>query len=271
MTNSSSMTVVTRILWTGGWDSTYRIVELSRQKSIIEPFYVYGDNRLSEKKEINAMKKILIELKRKKETKAQFLPIKFISKDSIPKNQDITEAYNKIAKETNLGSQHEWLARLAAVYPGLEIGTESAPLEVSNILRAINMYGKLIFDSANNTYILDQSHSTKEAMLVLGNFKYPIIHLDGKQMRENIKQWGYEDVMKNVWVCHTPLFGGPCGICHPCELKIETGMDFLMSPRALKRYKNRKKQPYKFIYSIEKKLFRYLNKIMSKATSKRKE
>jgi hypothetical protein len=142
MINKGDKSAVIRILWTGGWDSTYRIVELSRQNITIEPIYVYGDNRQSEKKEINAMKRILKELERMEKTKAQFLPIKFISKDSIPPNKEITAAYNKIARETNLGSQHEWLARLASTCPGLEIGTEFAPLEVSNILTAINKYGE---------------------------------------------------------------------------------------------------------------------------------
>jgi hypothetical protein len=175
MSHKGDKTAIIRVLWTGGWDSTYRIVELSRQNTLIEPIYVYGDNRLSEKKEISAMKRILKELKRMKETKAKFLPIKFMSKDSIPPNQEITVAYNKIARETNLGSQHEWLARLATTCPGLEIGTESAPLEVSNILTAINKYGELVFDSNTGTYILNPDKSTKEGMLVLGNFRYPII------------------------------------------------------------------------------------------------
>lgn len=255
---------ITKILWTGGWDSTYRIVELSRTKTIIEPIYVYGDGRLSEKNEIRAMKRILLELKKRKETKATFLPIRFIYKASIPPNQEISSAYEKISKDTKLGSQHEWLARLAFKQPGLEIGTESAPLELSNILTTIDKYGKLIFDKTNNTYILDPNNSNKEVLLVLGNFRYPIIKINGKQMRDNIRSWGYEDIMKNVWVCHTPLFGKPCGICHPCELKIETGMDFLMTPKALKRYHNRKKQPYKTIYMVEKKLYRVLNKLMNK-------
>ena len=55
---------IVRILWTGGWDSTYRIVELSRQDKVVEPIYVYGDQRTSEKKEINAMKEILSQIKK---------------------------------------------------------------------------------------------------------------------------------------------------------------------------------------------------------------
>ena len=83
----------------------------------------------------------------------------------------------------------------------------------------------------------------------LRNFRYPIIKKSGVQMKENIESWGYENIMKYVWVCHTPIMGSPCGTCHPCELKIETGMDVLMTARALKRYRNRKKKPYIYMQS----------------------
>ena len=52
-----------KILWTGGWDSTYRIIELSRRPVNIQPIYVYGDGRISENYERTAMQKILSELK----------------------------------------------------------------------------------------------------------------------------------------------------------------------------------------------------------------
>ena len=255
---------VIKILWTGGWDSTYRIVELSRQDKVVEPIYVYGDQRTSEKKEINAMKEILSQIKKRSETRANFKPIRFVSKNSIPPNSEITNAYKRISKDTNLGSQHEWLVRLAFINPGLEIGTEFAPLEVSNILTAINRYGKLIFDKTQDTYRLDKDSSSHDGLLVLGNFSFPIINMNGKRMRENIESWGYRDIMKKVWVCHTPIFGKPCGVCHPCELKIETGMEFLMPPKAIKRYRNRNKKPFKTIYNIEKRIYNRFTKLSKK-------
>lgn len=253
------------ILWTGGWDSTYRMVELSRRPCTVQPIYVYGDNRLSENYEYKAMKRILFELKKKKETQATFLPIKFIDKKNIPKNPEITKAYKEISKTTKLGSQHEWLARLAFCYPGLELGTEAAPLEVSNILKAINKYGKLIKDKESDGYILDPNNSSKEGLLVLGNFKFPIITKTGTDMKTNIYSWNCEDIMKNVWVCHTPLlFGKPCGLCHPCELKIQTKMEFLLTESAVNRYNNRNKKLFRYIYAIARKISRKLIQLKNK-------
>lgn len=241
-----------KILWTGGWDSTYRIVELSRKKCTIQPIYVFGDNRNSQMYEIRAMKKILKLLVDKKETKATFLPIQFVDKETIPLNKEITLAYNKIHEETDLGSQHEWLARLAKVYPNLELGTELAPLEFSNILRSIKKFGKI--KKYKYGYVMDPNYTSEEGMLIFGNFIFPIINKNGQEMLSNIEKWGYNEIMENVWICHTPINGKPCGLCHPCELKIETGMSCLLSEKAVERYKNREKKFNKIVYMIERKI-----------------
>lgn len=76
-------------------------------------------------------------------------------------------------------------------------------------------------------------------MLVLGNFKFPIIDKTELEMKRNIEMWGYKEVMKNIWFCHTPFYGKPCGLCHPCEVKIQSGMEFLLPKSALKRFKRK--------------------------------
>ena len=251
---------IVKLLWTGGWDSTYRLIELSRTVCKVQPIYVYGDGRPSEKYEIRAMTKILSELKNRSETIAELLSIQLIDKITIPLNEEVTNAYDLIHKETNLGSQHEWLARLAFVDPGLEIGTESAPLEISRVLTAIDKFGRLT--RTDDGFVLDHENSSKELMLVLGNFKFPIIDKSGHDMYANIRSWKYEDIMEKIWFCHTPIFGKPCGFCHPCELKIETGMQFLFvnSLSSLKRYARRNKRTH-VINKIERKISRSIDRI----------
>ena len=226
------------ILWTGGWDSTYRIVELSRQDVIVQPIYIVGDGRISEEREKSAIQKITQMLQNKKETKAKILPLQLITKQEIPENEKITQAYKIINQETNLGSQHEWLARYAYIHPGLELGTENAEPETSHIIDAIQRYGKLI--KKEDTYIWDKKNSTEIGTLVLGNFEYPIIDKYETDMLENIHKWGYEDIMSEIWFCHSPINGKPCGFCHPCAVKMESKMEFLLPQDAQKRYKIKK-------------------------------
>lgn len=227
-----------KILWTGGWDSTFRIVELSQNNIIVQPIYVLDSERKSIEYELRAMKKIIEVLNKKEETKAKINPIKIIKKEDIKQNEEITKAYKIINERTKLGSQHDWLARLAVEHKGIEIGTEAGNPETSRIIKSINEFGKLIIEDGIG--YLDKEKSSKEGMLVLGNFKYPIIDKTERQMLDIIRESNYEDVMKHIWFCHTPINGEPCGVCHPCCVKIESDMEFLLSNKALKRYKKYK-------------------------------
>lgn len=229
----------TQILWTGGWDSTFRIVELSREEIEIEPIYVIDPTRKSKDYELKAMNKIVKTLKEKKETKAKFKEIKIINLNDIKPDEEISKAYKTIKKETSLGSQHEWLAWLGKTMPGMEMGTEFGTPETSHIIHAIQKYGCLKYE--NGIGYLDKEKSTKEGLLVLGWFKFPIIEKTEEDMLRIIKEIKYEDVMENIWFCHKPIDGKPCGLCHPCDVKMESKMEWLLPEDAKKRYKKHKK------------------------------
>lgn len=224
-----------RILWTGGFDSTYRMVELSRQDVTVQPVYCTNPERDSAAMEKETIEKILTALKSRDETSARFLPILYIDRSAIPENQAITEAYRKITKTHQLGAQYEWLARLAAVYPGLEIGIEKANHEKTVGGRAsILKFGKLL--TRDGITFLDKENSTAECALVMGNFRFPIIHLTEDDMLTQLQQWGYEDILRMIWFCHEPLDGKPCGMCRACQQKMESSMTFLLSSKARRRY-----------------------------------
>lgn len=222
------------ILWTGGWDSTFRIVELSRERCEVQPYYIIDNNRISMEHELKAMKTILEVLKSKNQTKAIFNEIIMINKNEIQENKEISNAYKVIASKTHLGAQHDWLARFALHHKNIEIGTEAGTIENSHILQSIHEFGNLIFKDGIG--YLDEN-SSKEGLLVLGNFSFPIIDKTELDMVKLIKEWGYEDVMKNIWFCHAPIRGKCCGMCHPCELKYESNMEFLLPKSAIRNYK----------------------------------
>ena len=52
------------VLWTGGWDSTFRIVELSRSFCSIQPIYVIDPERQSIGYELAAMDAIVDSLRK---------------------------------------------------------------------------------------------------------------------------------------------------------------------------------------------------------------
>lgn len=252
------MNLQANLLWTGGWDSTYRLVELSQREIVVQPIYVYGDNRSSERYERKAMSIILEMLKDDSRTKAKILPVKFVDKKIIVQDIGITAAYNRVYKKTKLGSQQEWISCLAKQYPNLEIGTEKTDESISKIMQTINLYGKIEKDTmGHNVFVANESGNDGDVLF--GNLRFPIIHRSGPEMRDDIDRWGYSDVMNNIWFCHRPYYGDLCGVCHPCQLKIETRMQHLFSKAALMRYDNREKFLNKLILNTSIKINYYYN------------
>ena len=66
---------IVHIFWTGGLDSTYRVVELSRQACVIQPHYIIIDGRKTVKNELKAISDITAILNSDKRSKAKILPL----------------------------------------------------------------------------------------------------------------------------------------------------------------------------------------------------
>ncbi len=227
------------LFWTSGWDSTYRLVELSREDVIVEPIYITEMGRESESIEIERHSIILNELRKKKETKATLLPVRYVRQSEIPQNIDISNAFNFIRNEVGLGVQYEILALYAAMNPGIEIGSEGGEPGTLRMTRALCEFGGM--EIKGNEFTLHPDKATTEGRLVLGNMKYPIIDKPETVMRDNIVKWGYEDIMSHIWFCHNPINGRQCGLCRACEVKMETQMEFLLDEDAQKRYRIRER------------------------------
>lgn len=224
-----------KIFYTGGFDSTFRILQLSRQKVIIQPFYVIDKNRKSLSLELERMHKIIKSLEERKDTYAKFSDITIVEKDEIPHDETITKAFNFLQNNIRIGGQYEWLGRLAKLHPGIELGIEKTNGEYSGCSFAIEKYGQLKEEDGN--WILNKECSSNELSLVFGNFSFPIYYLTEVEMVNWIKKYEYEDIMSLIWFCHHPINNQPCGICRPCQQKMECGMEFLVQPKAKKRYK----------------------------------
>lgn len=231
----SKITEPIAIFWTGGWDSTYRVVELSRQKVEIQPVYILDKSRVSNERELSSINKIIEMLKERKETLATFLPIDIIEVSEIPENEEITEKVRGLMKEYGWGIQHEWTARVALKYPMIEMCIEKVMKGYMPTRMIIKDHGKLTMSA--HGYVVDRENSDDILIAALGSITLPIFETTEVEMLENIKEWGYEDIMANIWFCHSPINGKPCGLCSPCHTKFDSDMGFLLSDAAKKRCK----------------------------------
>ncbi len=246
-----------QLLWTGGWDSSFRLVELSRMPVTVQPIYLFGDGRRSKSYELRAMQEILELLWNHSETRAEILPLKMVDIATVPQNQRITDAYNNITKQHKLGSQYEWIARYAAINPGVELCSEKPhDLGIGYMQTLIVKEGRIC--QTHDVHEFRVESDSEDVMCILGNVFFPIKGKTERDMLNLINQWGYKDVMSHIWFCHAPLNGAPCGMCRPCCEKVESDMSFLLDDEALRRnitYKYLGKKCSKLYEIIMRKIF----------------
>lgn len=138
--NNTRQTVA--VLWTGGWDSTYRVIELSKKDINIQPVYILDEGRKSNRMERQAIERITGMLQKRKETHAVFLPVDVINVADIPADAEVTAAWRKLSEEFDWGIQHDWTARVAQwKYPMIEMCIEKIVHGHTPTRMAIEKYG----------------------------------------------------------------------------------------------------------------------------------
>ena len=231
--------MINYMFWTGGWDSTFMLIQELRKGKEIQPIYLIDNDRNGSSNELKAMDIIYNKLKALNFLGGQMYNTIFVNKENIKNNDIITKAYYTIYEKTGLGSQHDWLSRYAEQENiNIMLGTENGTPQTSHIIHALNDF--CLLKKEEDIKIIDKEISSKEGKIVFGHMIFPIIDLYETDMLKLVEEWQLEDIMKEIWFCHTPINNEPCGICHPCEVKMESDMQFLLPSKAQNRYKHMK-------------------------------
>lgn len=191
------------LFWTGGWDSTFRLLQLLLiEKKKVQPHYIVT-SQPSTGKEIDTMLAIRQDLYRKyPETKELLKPTRFESEGLIEPHEGITDVYESIKKEKRICLQYEFLARYCN-----QIGKK---IEV-----CVEPYGDgLQIDYLNTGLIFDNF------------FLYPLIKTSKGKMVKRSNENGWNDIMYKTWYCQVPKNGNPCGLCGSCTDMFMNEMDF---------------------------------------------
>lgn len=229
------------VLWTGGFDSTYRIVSLSRKSVVIQPFYVVNEARESINEEKKAMKEILDILQNEDFVQAQILPIIYLQRKDYPPSHEIKSAYKIVKQKAKLGPQYEWLSAISYEVPDLELCLEKSrnkPTKYDLYIRNAN------YDHSGKDYdeILTLNQDNDPNLLTLfGNFSFPkeVFRRTKEDFLTDFKAWGLDEIVGKTWFCSMPIDGEPCGYCAPCRNVGRQGMLFRLPENSLRRYKHR--------------------------------
>lgn len=210
-------TETVHLLWTGGWDSTYRLVQLLWQGRQVQPHYIIDPGRPSSGHELRAMEAIRQQIDNQADQlPGTLLATEISEKAAAVQNPEIHDAYNAIIKETYIGDQYMWLADYCKTrnLAAMEIGVVENPF----ILRAMKL-GRYPYTA------------------IFGRFAFPILCTSKLKMKEWAEATGTLPILALTWFCHKPTPDGePCGRCHPCELTIAAGLGFRLPLRSRIRY-----------------------------------
>lgn len=229
---------IVKLLWTSGWDSTFRLLQLVVEKqATVLPFYIISD-RPSMATEIETMNKIKKQTyKLFPETVGRILPTVFYAQYDIAQYPDVTEKIKIMKSKAHFGSQYGWLFRFAKQH-----GINDLELSIHADDRAYGFFKHLktlVVKNENQYgayYSLDPTISNDDPLSIFKPFRFPLLEWSKVSMKEHALKIGTFDIMNLTWFCHRPINGKPCGLCSPCNCTIEEGMDFRFPKTSLLRH-----------------------------------
>lgn len=226
------------LLWTGGWDSSFRLIELARAGKVIQPYYISNQARGSLPKELRVMAKLRDEINRRF-TSGVVKDIEVCNKKDINIYDDIDQAYRSLLKRGWVGDQYVYIASFARMrkISYLELSIErgaSGARQRTNIPCVENT----VVDSLGRRVISDKAPCDLSGLF--GGFSFPVVTLTKDDMRQKAQEWGSLDLLNQTWFCHNPFHGKPCGTCNPCVHTLESGLAYRFSPVSLARYRIKK-------------------------------
>lgn len=224
------------VLWTGGWDSTFRVLDLTiLKKQEVQPFYIIDHDRLSKKVELKTMNKIKQKLEEMfPDSKGLIKETVFIQKDKIPENKNITDKFNRLIKESFMGTQYDWLARYSEAnnIQNLELNIHKDDHAEVFVRKYVDEISK-----DNDLYYTLKSNAIGTDYDLFKYYNFPLLDYTKTEMGEIAKANGFSDLMELTWFCFKPtLRGTPCGSCNPCKYTRDEGLGRRVPSKFMTKY-----------------------------------
>jgi hypothetical protein len=221
-------------LWTGGWDSTFRIADaLLVKKRSVQPHYIIDPWRPSSGMEIKTIARIRRVLSKRLPDGVELLPTLFTDVPGIDPDPAISASWDRMNERAPLGEQYGWIARYAAMKDirGLELS-----VHVDDRARPYNQDLIEIDDCGSQNFEMSPN-ADQDTANMFGRMRFPLMGISKVEMQRRADEAGFGDIMKMTWFCHNPKRNKPCGMCYPCKFAMEEGMSRRLPP--LRRLKAR--------------------------------
>lgn len=247
-TRGSAGTPHVNLLWTGGWDSTFRLLQLLLFHRVpVVPYYLKDPTRASTDIELETMVAITRRLHaRYPHTQDLLQPLHVAEVNDLTEDRDLAAALREVRRRNFIGSQYAWLPAFCRQHgiDDMEIGVHVDD-RVQSVLRT--MVTEFDHPAGFRSVRVDPKHADTAEYRLFGPFSFPLFLIDKVEISRQADGSGWGDIMEMTWFCHTPVRGKPCGTCAPCVYTIQEGLArrIPMPRRALSFFYRRLLLPFK--------------------------
>jgi len=219
------------LLWTGGWDSTFRLLQLLlKHRVTVVPHYLEDRTRASTGIELETMHRIGNRLRKEHpHTRGLLQPLRLASVVNVEEDAAIDRALAQIREKVFIGSQYSWLP---AYCRHARIGDMELGVHVDDKVQALVRPFAMEFEHAAGfrSVRVDPRYADTPEFALFRYFSFPLFRVDKVGIDRQARAEGWSDIMDMTWFCHTPSRGRPCGICAPCVYTIEEGLAHRVPP-----------------------------------------
>ena len=213
------------LLWTGGWDSTFRLLQLLLLHRVpVIPYYLEDPTRASTQTELRTMARIGDRLREAYPHTRELLgPLRIAAVADVAEDPQIAGALREIRRRIFIGSQYAWLPAFCKqqAIADMELGVHVDD-KVQALLRSFAM--EFEHPGGYRSVRVAPGHVGSAEHSLFRYFSFPLFHIDKMEMDRQAHAEGWDAIMDMTWFCHTPVRGAPCGFCAPCVYTIEEGL-----------------------------------------------
>jgi len=214
------------LLWTGGWDSTFRLLTLLLDHRVaVQPTYVADPTRSSSPIEQRTMTRIRTALfEHHPHTRDLLRPTHVVSMSDIAPDPEIQAAFDRIVSHNRIGDQYGWLARYCRQHD-----VRCAELSINNTAHGAHLvtgkWAQRVRDAHGHmTWCVPEDCPDDDVRVVFSRFSMPMWDQPKSHSAEVARLNGWTELMGMTWFCHRPSRNAqPCGLCNPCQYAIEEG------------------------------------------------
>lgn len=215
MTDSRDNGNPVQLLWTGGWDSSFRLMQLLLiEQRPVQPIYVVDADRKSTLFEMRAMETIRAALLQRVADPSMLRPTQVVVASQFTPPPEQAARGARIQGRAHMGGQYVWLTG-----PANALGWRDVELSIERYESGLSEWQRMVFQEPGKLNDSDEAQLFKY-------WSFPVMHLTKTEMRDIARDRGFLDVLLMRWFCFHPVRGKPCGRCNPCKLANRDGVNF---------------------------------------------